>query len=77
MTVDGNGDENPKCSVVAESMKMLANTSYGYQIIDHSRQFAVKYLDDGKMHAAINKKLFKGLACVGDQLSELELVKNI
>ena len=28
------GDENPKSSVVSETMKLLANTSYGYQIMD-------------------------------------------
>ena len=29
-----NNDENPKLSVVAETMKLLANISYGYQIMD-------------------------------------------
>ena len=27
-------DENPNSSVVAETMKLLANSSYGYQIMD-------------------------------------------
>ena len=31
------GDENPNTSVVAETMKLLANSSYGYQIMDRSR----------------------------------------
>ena len=31
------GDENPNSSVVAESMKLLANSSFGYQIMDRSR----------------------------------------
>ena len=30
------GDENPDSSVVAEAMKFLANSSYGYQIMDRS-----------------------------------------
>ena len=30
------GDENPNSSVVAETMKLLANSSYGYQIMDRS-----------------------------------------
>ena len=29
-------DENPNCSVVAETMKLLANISYDYQIRDRS-----------------------------------------
>ena len=31
------GDENPNSSVVAETMKLLANSSYSYQIMDRSR----------------------------------------
>ena len=32
------GDENPNSSVVAEIMKLLANSSYGYQIKNRSRR---------------------------------------
>ena len=39
------GDENPNSSVVAETMKLLANSSYGYQIMDRSRQTVTKYLN--------------------------------
>ena len=40
------GDENPNSSVVAEIMKLLANSSYGYQIMDRSRHTVTKYLND-------------------------------
>ena len=30
------GDENPNSTVVAENIKLLANSSYGYQIMDCS-----------------------------------------
>ena len=40
-------------------MKLLANSSYGYQIMDQSRHTVMKYLTDEKTHAAINSKLFK------------------
>ena len=53
------GDENPKSSVVAETMKLLANSSYGYQIMDRSRHTVTKYLNDEKTHSANNNKLFK------------------
>ena len=36
------GDENPKRSVVAETMKLLLNSSYGYQIVDWSRHTVKK-----------------------------------
>ena len=69
------GDENPNSSVVAETMKLLANSSYGYQIMDRSRHTVTKYLSDGKTHAAIFSKLFKKLDHVNNSLFEVELAK--
>ena len=69
------GDENPNSSVVAETMKLLANGSYGYQIMDRSRHTVTKYLNDGKTHGAINTKIFKRLDHINDQLYEVELAK--
>ena len=68
-------DENPNSSVVAETMKVLANSSYGYQIMDRSRHTVTKYLSDEKTHGAINTKLFKRLDQINDQLYEVELAK--
>ena len=70
------GDENPNSSVVAETMKFLANSPYGYQIMDRSRHTVTKHLNGEKTHSAINKKLFKGLNFITDQLYEVELVKS-
>ena len=69
------GDENPDSSVVAETMKLLANSSYGYQIMDHSHHTVTKYLNDEKTHSAINSKLFKRLNHITDQLYKVEMVK--
>ena len=69
------GDENPNSSVVAETMKLLANGSYGYQIMDRSRHTVIKYLSDEKTHSAINSKMFKRLNHITDQMYEVELVK--
>ena len=69
------GDQIPNSSVVAETMKLLANSSYGYQIMDRSRHTMTKYLTDEKTHSAINSKMFKRLNDVTDQMYELELVK--
>ena len=54
-------DENPNSSVVAEILKLIANSSNGYQIMDRSRHTVTKYLTDEKTHVAINGKLFKKL----------------
>ena len=67
--------ENPKSSGVAETMKLLANSFYGYQILDRSRHTVTKYLSDEKTHAAINSKLFKKRDHVNNSLYEVELAK--
>ena len=61
-------DENPNSSVVAETMKLLANSSHGYQIMDRSRHTVTKYLTDEKTHVASSSKLFKKLDHVNNSL---------
>ena len=56
-------------------MKLLANSSYGYQIMDRSRDTVKNYLNDEKTHGVINTKFFKRLDHINDQLFELELAK--
>ena len=41
-------DENPNSSVVAKTMKLLANRCSGYQIMDCSQHTVAKYLNDKK-----------------------------
>ena len=69
-------DENTNSSVVAETMKFLANICYGYQIMDRSWHTVTKNVNDGKTHNAITIKLFKWLKFNTDQLYEVELVKS-
>ena len=69
------GDENSNSSVVAETMKLLVNSSYGYQIMDRNRQTVTKYLTDKKTDAAITSKLFKKLDHVNKSWYEVELAK--
>ena len=70
------GDENPNSSVVAETVKFFANSSFGYQIKDRSQHTVTKYLNDEKTHSAIIKKIFKRLNFITDQLYEVQLVKS-
>ena len=51
------GNEKPNSSVVAETMKLLANSTFGYQILDRGRHSITKYKKDEKTHAAINSKV--------------------
>ena len=58
------GDENPLSGIVAETMKLLGNSSYGYQIMDRSKHTMTKYLGDEKTHKAINNQFIKRLNIV-------------
>ena len=68
---------DPSSGVVAETMKLLGNSSYGYQIMDRSRHTITKYLNDEETHKAINEPLFKRLQTVHKDLYEVELRKSI
>ena len=70
------GDENPLSGVVAETMKLLGNSSYGYQIMDRSKHTMTKYLGDEKTHKAINNQFFKRPKILAKDLYEVELVKS-
>ena len=70
------GDENTLLEVVAETMKLLGNSSYRYQIMDRSRHTITKNLSDEKTYKAINGSLFKRLNTVEKDLHEVELLKS-
>ena len=70
------GDENPLSGVVAEIMKILGNSSYGFQIMDRSRHTITKYLNDEKTHKAFFEPLIKRLNTVQKELYEIELLKS-
>ena len=67
-------DENISSSVVAETLKLLANNSYGYQIIDCSRHSITRYMNGERTRAAVNNNFFKRSGHTNDQLYEVELV---
>ena len=70
------GNEGSDSSVVAETKRMLSNSSYGYQIMDRSWHILTKYLSVEKTHAHSNKKMFKHLGFKNEQLNEVELAKS-
>ena len=63
---------------VAETMKLLGNSSYGYRIMDSSRHTLtyIIYLNDEKTHNTINEPLFKRLNTVEKGFYEVELLKS-
>ena len=70
------GDENPLSGVVEETMKLLGNSSYGYQITDRSRHTITKYLNDEKTNKAINEHFLKRLNTVQYDLYEIDSLKS-
>ena len=56
-------------------MKLLANSSCGYHVLDRSRHTAKKYLRDEKLHEATGSKLFKKRDLVNNSFYEVELAK--
>ena len=66
-------DKNPNSSVVAELMKLLANSSNDYQITDRSRHSVTTYMKDEKTHAASNDNLFNRLGHINGLIWEIEL----
>ena len=69
-------DENPNSSVVSQTMKFPANSSYGYQSIDWSRLSVTRYLSDKKTHAANNSEPFKKLDHVNNSMYDVKLPKT-
>ena len=70
------GDENSNWSVVAERIKLVANSSYDYQFMDQSRHTVTKYLTDKKKLAAFISKLFEKVDYIKNSLYEVELTKT-
>ena len=68
-------EENPISCVVADN-EVVANSSYGQQIMDRGRHTATKYLNDEKTHAAVVSELFKKLDHVNNSLYKVELAKS-
>ena len=55
------GDTNPDSCVVAETMKLIGNSAYGYQLMDRTRHTNTKYVDNSKIDRTINSKHYRSL----------------
>ena len=69
------GDQNKISTVVAETMKFISNSSFGYQIMDRSKHTETKHLDEKKTNRAINSPFFKQLQYINDSVYGVEHVK--
>ena len=70
------GDYNPQSSVVAETMKLIGNSSYGYQIMNRSKQTNTRYVNEDMVNVLINKKHFKDYNQLNESTFEVQSTKS-
>ena len=64
-------------SVMAETMKLIANSSYGYHIMDRSRHTTTKYATKEKMNKLNNESKFESLSVLSSNIFEVEPIKPV
>ena len=69
------GDKNTS-SVVAETMKLIGNSSYGYQIMDRSKHSKTQYVVGAEVDKLVNERNFKNLNVLPSSIYEVEMVKS-
>ena len=70
------GDQNKDSTVVAETMKLIGNSSSGYQIMDGSPHTNTKFVKGSHVDKFINNKFFKSLNELPDQIYDVEFSKT-
>ena len=70
------GDENKDSSVVAETMKLIANSSYGYQIMDRSKHTNTQFVVGSEVDKLVNNRMFKRFHHLPREIFEVELGKR-
>ena len=66
------GDLNTQSSAVAETMKLIGNSSYGYQIMDRSRRTKTKYTIGPDISKLVNNKFFKSFNDIDKNIFEVD-----
>ena len=70
------GDKNRSSSVVAETMKLIGNFSYGYQIMDRSKHSKTQYVVGAEVDKLVNERNFKNLNVLPPSIHEVKMVKS-
>ena len=70
------GDKNTSSSVVAGTMKLIGNSSYGYQIMDRSKHSKTQYVVGAEVDKLLNEWNFKNLNVLPSALHEVEMVNS-
>ena len=70
------GDDNKDSAVEAETMKLIANISYGIQLMDRTKHRNTVYATDSKADKLINLKTFHSLNTIEDDVYEVTSLKS-
>ncbi|XP_063966739.1 uncharacterized protein LOC135156886 [Lytechinus pictus] len=70
------GDVDPTTSVIADTMKLIGNSSYGKTITNKERHRNVKVCDEAKVQKHINNTLFRDLNPISDNCYEVVMAKR-
>ena len=71
------GDIHPDKAIIADTWKLIGNSSYGSLIMDKEKHQEVLYLtSEGKAQQKVNDPRFRKLDDVTDELFELEMAKK-
>ena len=71
------GDQSPEKAIIADSMKLLGNSSYGKTITNVLKHTEVTYCDEDTAQALVNSKRFKKMDQVTEHVYEVEQLKKV
>ena len=70
------GDADPSKAIIADTMKLVGNSSYGKTITNKERHRQVKFCDDDEVPNLINSPFFRELNPIDDDTYEVESSKK-
>ena len=70
------GDADPSKAIIADTMKLVGNSSYGKTITNKERHRQVKFCDDDEVPNLINSPFFRELNPINDDTYEVESSKK-
>ena len=70
------GDVDPSKSIIADTMKLVGNSSYGKTITNKEKHRQVKFCDDNEVSGLINSPFFRQLDIIDDETYKVQSSKK-
>ena len=70
------GDADPSKAIIADTMKLVGNSSYGKAITNKELHRKVDFCDDETVQEKINTQFFRQLNIINDDAFEVESAKE-